>query len=223
MYDLRAYRLWLYPPSDAAHLYPVAGKDGSRSAAPPFQAPADLPPAVQETFAKVAHARPVEINLQAGDLLYLPACWWHCVEGSRERNMILNWWMHLHPSKFRAGDERPVLDLHGHPAVQPAAKPPVSAPAGGRADDDAESLALELNAGGDGDGASSEGDGLELEANGDDGAGGDDVESDGDGLELEMNGGGDESGEEDGLQLELNQEDEGEDEEEDGLALELNE
>ena len=46
-----------------------------------------------------AHATPIEINLRPGDLFYSPACWWHCVEGSRERNMILNWWFDLHPRK----------------------------------------------------------------------------------------------------------------------------
>ena len=123
-------RLWLYAPSDARHLYPVGGKDGSRAAAPPFQSHAELPPKMQDTFANMKHATPIEVcrlplvprvpapicaaahtpmpmitlttrihthewhgqvNLVAGDLLYLPACWWHCVEGSRERNMILNW------------------------------------------------------------------------------------------------------------------------------------
>ena len=37
--------------------------------------------------------------LEAGDVLYLPQCWWHCVEGSVERNMILNYWLRIHPSK----------------------------------------------------------------------------------------------------------------------------
>ena len=45
------------------------------------------------------HAQPLEVNLGPGDFLYLPACWWHCVEGSRERNMILNWWFDVHPAK----------------------------------------------------------------------------------------------------------------------------
>ena len=94
-------RLWLYPPSDAPFLYP-AGKDASRSAAPPFQRYADLEPRVQGTFPQLVHASPIEANLVAGDVLYLPSCWWHCVEGSRERNMILNWWMSLHPKKSKA-------------------------------------------------------------------------------------------------------------------------
>lgn len=92
-------RLWLYPPSDVHHLYPVAKKDGSRSAAPPFQRYEELPERLRATFPETAHARPIEVNLVAGDILYLPACWWHCVEGSRERNMIVNWWHALHPHK----------------------------------------------------------------------------------------------------------------------------
>ena len=45
------------------------------------------------------YAVPLEVNLQAGDALYLPACWWHCVEGSERRNMILSWWFKLHDDK----------------------------------------------------------------------------------------------------------------------------
>ena len=65
--------------------------------------------ALRETFAKVAHARPVEVHLRAGDVLYLPACWWHCVEGSRERNMIVNWWYALHPRKRGLDREQPAI------------------------------------------------------------------------------------------------------------------
>jgi ribosomal protein L16 Arg81 hydroxylase len=42
-----------------------------------------------------------QVRLVAGDVLYLPACWWHCVEGSAERNMILNWWVDRHPREAR--------------------------------------------------------------------------------------------------------------------------
>jgi len=92
-------RLWLYPPSDTPYLYPAPTKDGSRSAAPPFRTLDEIEPGLQPTFSQVAHASPVEVRLGAGDMLYLPACWWHCVEGSKERNMILNWWFALHPQK----------------------------------------------------------------------------------------------------------------------------
>lgn len=94
-------RLWLYPPSDARHLYCAGGtrKEPSRATAPPFQTHDEMQPEMQRTFPEVAHARPLEVRLDAGDFLYLPACWWHCVEGSRERNMIINWWFAVHPRK----------------------------------------------------------------------------------------------------------------------------
>ena len=92
-------RLWLYPPSAVECLYPAAKAGGTRACAPPFQLHDALPAWLQRTFPRVAGARPIEVNLVAGDVLYLPACWWHCVEGSWERNMILNWWFDLHPNK----------------------------------------------------------------------------------------------------------------------------
>ena len=93
-------RLWLYPPSDAPYLYPVQTADGSRAAAPPFQAHADLPEQLREKFADLLRTRgPLEVNLKAGDAFYLPVGWWHCVEGSMERNMIVNYWMPAHPRK----------------------------------------------------------------------------------------------------------------------------
>ena len=94
-------RLWLYPPSDARHLYCAGGarKEPSRAAAPPFQRYSDLSPELRHTLAQVQHAKPLEVHLGPGDVLYLPACWWHCVEGSHERNMILNSWFEVHPRK----------------------------------------------------------------------------------------------------------------------------
>ena len=93
-------RLWLYPPSDTPYVYPAAQKERtSRADVPPFCRVHELPHELRETFAAVAHASPVEVVLRAGDLLYLPAGWWHCVEGSTERNMILNWWYFVHPQK----------------------------------------------------------------------------------------------------------------------------
>ena len=98
-------RLWLYPPSDARHLYAAAGakRDGSRAAAPPFQAYDEMPAALRASFPETKHAQPLEVHLGPGDFLYLPACWWHCVEGSRERNMILNWWFAVRPEKRAHG------------------------------------------------------------------------------------------------------------------------
>eukprot|EP00928_Gymnodinium_smaydae_P017755 TRINITY_DN16787_c0_g1_i2.p1 TRINITY_DN16787_c0_g1~~TRINITY_DN16787_c0_g1_i2.p1 ORF type:complete len:608 (+),score=128.03 TRINITY_DN16787_c0_g1_i2:36-1859(+) len=90
-------RLWLYPPSASRFLYPC--KDFSRSAVPPFARHGSLPHELQTKFALLRRARLVEVLLRAGDLLYLPCCWWHCVEGSDAANMILNWWFYLHPEK----------------------------------------------------------------------------------------------------------------------------
>ena len=101
-------RLWLYPPSDARFLYPASGDkaDASRAASPPFQHFGEFSAEMRATFPDVAYACPLEVNLCAGDVLYLPACWWHCVEGSRERNMILNWWFDVHEAKRHyEGDE----------------------------------------------------------------------------------------------------------------------
>lgn len=90
-------RLWLYPPSDARHLYPC--NDFSRSAVLPFRWLEDYPDDTRDRFKDLAGSRPLEVRLFAGDMLYLPSCWWHCVEGSDERNMILNWWFAMHPDK----------------------------------------------------------------------------------------------------------------------------
>jgi len=91
-------RVWCYPPSDARYLYPV--NDFTRSAVVPFiRNLGELTEELQETYAHSALAHPVEVMLSAGDMLYLPSCWWHCFEGSQDRNMILNWWFDLHPEK----------------------------------------------------------------------------------------------------------------------------
>ena len=104
-------RLWLYPPKDTPYLSPAADRERtSRADAPPFRRWHELPPELQATFRGLAYASPVEVHLQAGDALYLPACWWHCVEGSRDRNMILSYWYGLHPRK-------PAQDANG-PAVK---------------------------------------------------------------------------------------------------------
>jgi len=32
-------------------------------------------------------------------MLYIPVMWWHCVEGSLESNMVVNWWFDMHQDK----------------------------------------------------------------------------------------------------------------------------
>jgi len=99
-------RLFLYPPSDARYLYPVGvgpsypDIDFTNAAAPPFTRFEDMPKEMQEKYTLLKWATPIEVFLDPGDILYLPACWWHCVEGSEERNLIFSWWFHLHPQKL---------------------------------------------------------------------------------------------------------------------------
>ena len=45
-----------------------------------------------------AAANPVDVTLAAGDLLYLPAFWWHAVR-SEDASTTLNYWFALHPDK----------------------------------------------------------------------------------------------------------------------------
>ncbi|CAK9017495.1 Lysine-specific demethylase JMJ30 (AtJMJ30) (JmjC domain-containing protein 30) (Jumonji domain-containing protein 5) (AtJMJD5) [Durusdinium trenchii] len=96
----------LWPPWAAAQLYPVGESfscpDGfTRSAVSPgglrFE---ELEAEEQARLACYRHAEPLRLTLEPGQLLYLPAGWWHCVEGSMEPNMILNWWFSLHPQKI---------------------------------------------------------------------------------------------------------------------------
>eukprot|EP00747_Dinoflagellata_sp_TGD_P017595 gnl/TRDRNA2_/TRDRNA2_125921_c0_seq2.p1 gnl/TRDRNA2_/TRDRNA2_125921_c0~~gnl/TRDRNA2_/TRDRNA2_125921_c0_seq2.p1 ORF type:complete len:501 (+),score=92.27 gnl/TRDRNA2_/TRDRNA2_125921_c0_seq2:21-1523(+) len=98
-------RLLLYPPSDARFLYPTGEGilypfiEFFCSSIPPFASPDQLPAELRSRFPLFEKARPHEVHICPGDLLYLPPCWWHCVEGSEEPNMILNWWFELHRDK----------------------------------------------------------------------------------------------------------------------------
>ena len=63
--------------------------------------------------------KPAKVHLKAGDLFYLPIFWWHAVQGSIGRNMILNWWCQQHPYKermFLLGVEK--LHEHMHKTYQ---------------------------------------------------------------------------------------------------------
>jgi len=98
-------RLLLYPPSDTRYVYPVGDwnlvphAEFSNSAVPPFACLEDLAPDLRKKYKLLKHAKPLEVTVRPGELLYLPPCWWHCVEGSEEPNMILNWWFDLHTEK----------------------------------------------------------------------------------------------------------------------------
>lgn len=35
---------------------------------------------------------PIQVRLQAGETLYLPAGWWHYVQQAKETTIAINWW-----------------------------------------------------------------------------------------------------------------------------------
>lgn len=88
----------IYPPCDAACMHTTV-KKFLNSLVPPFVDPAYVPKDVDKNWSCYKHARPQRVHLKAGDLFYLPIFWWHAVQGSIGRNMILNWWCQQHPYK----------------------------------------------------------------------------------------------------------------------------
>lgn len=88
----------VYPPCDAACMHTTV-KKFLNSLVPPFVDPAFVPKDVDKNWSCYKHARPQRVHLKAGDLFYLPIFWWHAVQGSIGRNMILNWWCQQHPYK----------------------------------------------------------------------------------------------------------------------------
>jgi len=92
-------KFWdVYPPCDAACMHPTV-KKFLNSLVPPFIDPDQIPPDVQKQWSCYKDAQPQRVHLKAGDLFYLPIFWWHSVQGSIGRNMILNWWCQQHPFK----------------------------------------------------------------------------------------------------------------------------
>lgn len=94
----------LYPPHDVDCLYTTFGKP-LNSGLPPFTRPDSMAQKVAQKFPLYRNASPMRVDLEAGDMLYLPICWWHGVTGGAERNMILTWWSYQHPSKKDVGPQ----------------------------------------------------------------------------------------------------------------------
>ncbi|CAE8631014.1 unnamed protein product, partial [Polarella glacialis] len=92
-------RLWLFPPTDADCLYTIGKTNAS---VPPFVPTDAMPEDLRTRCPLYQHARPLQVDLEKGDILYLPIFWWHCVSGSATRNMILNWWFDMHPQKLES-------------------------------------------------------------------------------------------------------------------------
>lgn len=77
----------LYPPSEFCNMYPY-----------PFSHPADRQSQVDilapdtEKFPLFANSTGYHAMLDAGDVLYLPACWWHHVSSPFELTISVNFW-----------------------------------------------------------------------------------------------------------------------------------
>jgi len=92
----------LFPPSDADCLYLMRPPAFLNSPVPPLTHPDKMSRDLERRYPLYRHTQPTRVDLKAGDILYLPAFWWHGVTGGLKRNMILNYWCEFHPDKAAA-------------------------------------------------------------------------------------------------------------------------
>lgn len=74
----------MYPPNQALFLYPLPheGEDGWRTTTTKI----DLRNPDYDRFPLYRNATPFRVTVEAGDMLFLPALWWHTVESSGTQN-----------------------------------------------------------------------------------------------------------------------------------------
>jgi hypothetical protein len=86
--------LTIFPPDQSRYLYPL-----------PFDAPyphvsqVDFLHADPQKFPLFSRATPLHFTIDAGDVLFLPAFWWHGVK-SCTMSISLNFWSNIYPSQF---------------------------------------------------------------------------------------------------------------------------
>jgi hypothetical protein len=81
-------RIILFAPAQTAFLYPYTTKAYNMSRV-------DIDHPDLATYPRFSHARPIEIVLEPGEMLFLPPFWWHQVY-SLELGMSVNvWWTPL--------------------------------------------------------------------------------------------------------------------------------
>lgn len=90
-------RVVLHHPSDAAFLYP-SGDRNAKSVFSMVDARLDAA-TLAERFPDASRASPVAAIVEAGDVLYIPAGWWHDVRGAPGHNVSLNYWYRLAAEK----------------------------------------------------------------------------------------------------------------------------
>jgi len=80
-------RLVLFPPSDLRNLYPQHFLSPS-----PHHSQVDIEAADYEKFPRARRAVPVEVTLEQGEMLFLPAGWWHQVYSLEAAISVNFWW-----------------------------------------------------------------------------------------------------------------------------------
>ena len=93
-------RLLLFPPGECDNLYVTraGGAHFAYSAIQPMVRPQDRDRYESKIFPRFNDARCIEVEVHAGEVLYLPIYWWHGVSGTG-RNCILNWWFDMSRKK----------------------------------------------------------------------------------------------------------------------------
>ncbi len=78
----------IFPPSDSAHVYPhpIDSKMAHLSAV-------DVDNPDLRAHPNYSLARPIRFTVKAGELLYLPAFWWHQVRSPEVSTSVSIWWM----------------------------------------------------------------------------------------------------------------------------------
>ena len=76
----------IFDPFQVEYLYPRRGEEDM------YFSQVDPANPDLKRFPKFAHAEPTTVVLNAGEMLFLPAYWWHQVQHAPRRNMAVNFW-----------------------------------------------------------------------------------------------------------------------------------
>jgi len=88
-------RLTISPPSSTPYLYPVQLGDG-QPGNDVIQAQADVVNPDYDRFPLLRKAQIFDVDVEAGDALYIPAFWWHRMEGKGPTASVSYWLQEVH-------------------------------------------------------------------------------------------------------------------------------
>lgn len=77
----------LFPPDQTKYLYPF-----DRSSKVPHMSRVDVDAPDLTSFPNYAYAKPIEIVLEEGQMLFMPALWWHHVTSLDDTISVNFWW-----------------------------------------------------------------------------------------------------------------------------------